>query len=328
MRLREKASAALGMAKVRLLKQRIPVAVRVNLNNRCHSKCHYCSFWSTKSEELSTEQICALLSDLGKLGSRRVSFSGGEPMLRRDLGIIVRAAIDAGISPELNSSGFLFRERLENLRGLELVKLSFDGSEAVHDRLRGRAGSFREMLDAIDVLREEHIKFSFAFTMTKENLREIPYVLDFARQHDTFVAFQPVMATEHASENVENLYPDPEPYADAIQLLLREKERDPGRLRNSTSGLHHIASWPRIDGLACWAGDVFIVVEPNGNVVPCDRIRYDGAIPNLADGGIERALSLLPEKVCEGCGFCGSVELNMLMAGQVDIVPTILRVIR
>jgi len=328
MRLGDKARAAVDMARVRLQGQRIPVAVRINLNNRCHSKCRYCSFWSTKTDELSTEEWCRVLRDLARLGTRRLSLSGGEPTLRKDLAQIVAAAVDSGIDTELNSSGYLFRERKDALRKLQLVKLSLDGSEAAHDRVRGRPGAFKELCGGIEVLRELGIKFSFAFTMTKDNLEDIEHALDFARQHETFVAFQPVMAMEHASEQVKELFPDAEAFARAISLLLRVKQREPARLRNSLSGLRHIAAWPQIGGMACWAGEVFAMVEANGDVVPCDRIRYDAPIPNVRTSGIEAALGALPPVRCDGCGFCGSVELNMLMAGRVDIVPTVLRVIR
>jgi MoaA/NifB/PqqE/SkfB family radical SAM enzyme len=328
MKLNEKARAARDMARVRLLGARIPVAVRINLNNRCHSRCHYCSFWSTSSDELSTSEWRTVIFDLARLGTRRLSLSGGEPTLRRDLAEIVAAAVSSGIATELNSTGFLFAERKEALAPLELAKLSLDGKPDTHDRIRGRPGAFAELEAGITVLRELGVKHSFAFTMTRHNLDDIDFVLDFARHHDTFVAFQPVMAMEHASESVSDLFPEPEAYARAISRLVRAKLSEPSRLRNSLGGLRHIAAWPRIDGMACWAGEVFSMIEANGDVVPCDRIRYDEPIPNVRDHGIERALGLQPNVRCPGCGFCGSVELNMLMAGRLDIVPTVLKVVR
>jgi MoaA/NifB/PqqE/SkfB family radical SAM enzyme len=302
--------------------------VRLNLNTRCHSRCRYCSFWSTRTDELDTATWAEVIAELGGLGTRRLSLSGGEPTLRKDLAEIVAASVDAGIATELNSSGFLFAERKDALRALDLVKLSLDGSEASHDSIRGRPGAFQELLGGIEVLRELRVKYSFAFTMTRENLDDIPFALDFAREHDTFVAFQPVMATEHSAEGVrEDLFPEPDDYRRAIQLLSRAKLREPARLRNSLGGLRHIAAWPRITGLDCWAGEVFAMIEANGDVVPCDRIRYPGQSPNVRPGGVGAALGALPSVDCEGCGFCGSVELNMLMAGRLDILPTVARVV-
>ncbi|MFO0571244.1 MAG: radical SAM protein [Polyangiaceae bacterium] len=329
MKLRQRVRAASDMVKVRAGARRIPVAVRINLNNRCHSRCRYCSFWSTPTHELSTDEWRRVITDLAGLGTQRLSLSGGEPTLRKDLATLVHAAVEAGIVTELNSSGYLFDARRDALRPLDLVKLSLDGTPEVHDRIRGRAGAFRELEEGIEVLDELGVRFSFAFTMTRENLDSIPFSLDFARRHRTFVAFQPVMATEHAAERVrEELFPEPATYRRAVAELLAVKEREPELLRNSRGGLEHMAAWPEISGLRCFAGEVFAMVEANGDVVPCDRIRYAGPIPNVKPFGVAHALTRLPPVHCQGCGFCGSVELNMLMAGRVDIVPSVLRVIR
>jgi MoaA/NifB/PqqE/SkfB family radical SAM enzyme len=328
MKLTDKLAAGVGFARARLLGHRVPVAVRINVNNRCHSRCEYCSFWHTKTNEMSAAEICQIIRDLAGLGTKRLSISGGEPMLRADLGVMIDTAIEHGISCELNSTGYLFRKRRTMIQNLELVKFSIDGSEAVHDDLRGRKGSFAELLDGIEVARELGIQFSFTFTMTKKNLGEVPFALDFAKKHGTFVAFQPVMAHEHASADANELLPDQAEYQKTIDWLIAQKLRAGPALRNSMTGLEHIRAWPNIGGLHCWAGEVFAMVEANGDVLPCDRIQYNEPIPNCRERGIEWALSRLPRVECNGCGFCGSVEINLLMAGRVDAVPGVLRVIR
>ncbi len=327
MSLREDVAAGLGFGRVRFLGQRVPVAVRINVNNECHSRCRYCSFWYTETPEMSGSEIRHIVEDLAHLGTKRLSISGGEPTLREDLGLIIDAAVDLGIAAELNSTGYRFRAQRAALRNLALVKLSLDGCEQTHDRLRGRKGAFLELERGIEVLQELGVPFSFAFTMTCENLDQIPFALDFAREHHTFVAFQPVMAHEHASPKARRLYPDPEEYARAIDLLVAEKRRDGSTQRNSLEGLDHIRAWPKIHGLSCWAGDAFVMIEANGDVVPCDRILYGQPIPNCRERGIAWALERLPQRHCAGCGFCGSVEINMLMSGKVSVLPGIKRIV-
>lgn len=327
MSLREDLGAGVGFARVRLLGQRVPVAVRINVNNECHSQCRYCSFWYTDTPEMSGPEICHILTGLAGLGTKRLSLSGGEPTLRADLGLMIDTAVELGIATELNSTGYRFAEQRSALRNLALVKLSLDGAEHTHDRLRGREGAFRELEQGIAVLDDLGVPFSFAFTMTRDNLDQIPFALDFARQHRTFVAFQPVMAHEHASPKARRLYPSPEQYARAIDLLVAEKQRDGSTQRNSLEGLEHIRGWPNITGLVCWAGDAFVMIEANGDVVPCDRITYSQPIPNCRERGIAWALARLPQKQCAGCGFCGSVEINMLMSGTVGVLPGIKRIV-
>ncbi len=327
MKLGQKARAAAGFARARLTGRPVPVAVRINLNNRCHSRCQYCAFWSTPTEEMRTDEVLTIVRDLARLGTTRISYSGGEPMLRKDLGAIIRGTVAEGIAVGLNSTGFLFDRRPDDLRGLDLVKLSIDGPPDVHDRIRGRKGSFAEVETGIEVLRQLGIPYSFAMTVTKDNLEEVPFVVDFAREHGTFAAIQPVMAMTHASEGAADLYPNLGRFRLMIDALIEVKKREPSVLRNSLGGLRHVRSWPHIRGLKCYAGEALVMIEPNGNVVPCDRIPYDEPIPNCRERGVAWALARLPAVRCEGCGFCGSVEINMLMNGRLDILPAVARVI-
>jgi MoaA/NifB/PqqE/SkfB family radical SAM enzyme len=328
MNLTQKAAAGLGLARVRVLGHRVPVAVRMNLCNRCHSRCDYCSLPYTPTDEMSTDEVARIVRDLAGLGTQCISLSGGEPMLRGDLGEIVDACVRHGVSVEMNSTGYLFSRRREMIRKLALVKFSVDGSEAVHDEVRGRKGSFRELEQAIEVVKELGVRFSFAFTMTKRSLPEVPFALSFARSHDALIAFQPVMAHKHSSEDVRATFPDRADYLRTIDYLQEQQRRPGSGLRNSAQALEHIRGWPDIHGMKCWAGEAFAVIEPNGDVLPCDRIEYSAPIPNCRDKGVAWALSQLPEKECAGCGFSGAVEINMLMAGKVGILPSLLRVVK
>ncbi len=326
MRFAQKVAAAVSLARVRLQDAHVPVAVRINLNNRCHSRCQYCGFWSSPVEELPTAQWLRIVDELAKLGTVHVCFSGGEPMLRDDIGALIQRAVELGISPSMNSTGILFARHQSRLRGLDLVKLSLDGRPETHDHLAGRKGSFRELTEAIEVSRQLGLRFSFAFTITRFNLDDIPWVLDFANSHQTFVAFQPLMPHQHASADVRTLYPERPDYLRAIDLLTSEKRRGSKSIRNSVAALEHVRSWPHISGLKCWGGHVFLMIEPNGDVVPCDRIPYDTPIPNVQDHDVASALEHLPQKNCHGCGFCGALELNMVMNGRWSALPTMSRV--
>lgn len=316
------------LARVRFLGAKIPVVAKISLNNRCHSRCSYCSYWYTPSNEMSTAEIVRIIDDLARLGTRRLTLSGGEPMLRNDIGEILAAAAATGMKTDINTTGFLFRKRKDALRHLDLVKFSLDGREEVHDAVRGRPGAFRELEEAIELTQEVGIPFSFAFTITKHNLGEIEFALAFAERHGTFVAFQPVMAHEHASAEVRDTFPDRDAYLSAIDVLMDKRRKGSTAVRNTLHGLEHIRAWPDITGVKCWAGDVFIMIEANGDVMPCDRIDYDEPIPNCREKGIAWAFSQLPKQDCPGCGFCGAVELNMLMAGRVDVLSPVLQVVR
>jgi len=301
------------MVAVKLMGRTIPVAVRANVNNACHSKCRYCSFWHTPTTEMSADQWHRILVDLAALGTRRLSVSGGEPMLRDDLGQILASAHDAGISVGLNTTGHRLEERRSWLRHVDFLKFSLDGRPEVHDRIRGYPGAFDELLVALDVAREEETPASLVVTMTRDSIPELPWLLDFAEVQGVLITFQPVMDHGHAHRTTRSTFPTREEYDGALAQLRQAKADRPGLVRNSVGALRAIEAWPDFGDIRCFAGRAFAMIEANGDVVPCDRISYDEPIPSCLEIGIAEALARLPRVDCGGCGFLGSLEINRMM---------------
>jgi cyclic pyranopterin phosphate synthase len=87
MNLLDKVESGINILKIRFLDRKIPIAVRIELTNRCPNKCIYCDL--KENIEMSKEEVFRLLDELKKLGTKKVSFSGGEPMIRKDIGEII-----------------------------------------------------------------------------------------------------------------------------------------------------------------------------------------------------------------------------------------------
>lgn len=327
MKLRSRVAAAMGLAQVRLLGQRVPVAARVNVTNRCHNRCAYCSFWQEESDELTADELAHLFGELAGLGCVRLSVSGGEPMLRADIDRVLASAVDAGLSVGLNSTGHRFHELRSVLSRVDLVKLSLDGPPERHDRLRGRPGAFDELLAAIGVLHHLRRPFTLTQTLTRQNLEDIPWVLDFARRQGGMVTFQPVTANNHSGRATAHLLPERAAWLEAVDRLVAAKRAEPALVRNSLGALEAVRAWPDFGQIRCAAGRAFVMIEADGRVVPCDRIDYQGPIPNLREGGLARALSRLPEVHCGGCGFLGALEINRMTSWRPDALRGVWRVL-
>ena len=113
--------------------------------------------WKEKSvNELTTAEICDVMSQLRRMGIRRVGFSGGEPLLREDFSELIKNAHDLGFERiTVLSNGLLWnREKamkfLEN--GLNTVSISVDGFEETHDRCRGIKGAYKKSIEALKML--------------------------------------------------------------------------------------------------------------------------------------------------------------------------------
>jgi len=148
------------------------------LTSGCTESCLGCPFANSKGapEELTTEQALHVVSQLIHHRFFSISYTGGEPTLRKDLFEIIGAARQAKIFQFLATNGRKldahYTRELKNL-GIKGVALSIDHSVAsMNDQRRG-AGAFDAVMNASEVLRSNEIPFSISMTVSDNDLEEI-----------------------------------------------------------------------------------------------------------------------------------------------------------
>ena len=128
-----------------------PYALLAEITYRCPLHCPYCSnpvtvesavpsgqqadptalrtaHTTANNGELTTEEWKRIIREAAALGVLQIGFSGGEPLARRDLGVLIRAAREAKLYTNLITSGIgLDDDRVRALRdaGLDSIQLSF-----------------------------------------------------------------------------------------------------------------------------------------------------------------------------------------------------------
>jgi len=154
-----------------------------NLIRRCNLTCRHCYATSADKDfpgELSTSQVYEVMDDLNDYGVPVLILSGGEPLMRSDIFDISRRAKAMGFYVGLSSNGTLINP--ENIAqivevGYDYVGVSLDGMRETHDRFRRRQGAFDEALAGIRLCLEAGIKVGMRFTLTQENARDLPDLL-------------------------------------------------------------------------------------------------------------------------------------------------------
>ena len=261
------------------------------------------------------------MDELVQMGTKRISFSGGEPLLREDLGEIIDYAVSKGISVSINTNGYRVPERIKELKGLDLIKISIDGPRKVNNKVRGHKKAYQWAISAAEAAKKEGIKFTFCATMTRHNLSTLEFMAKLAKKYNTLVAFQPLKTIYRGVKDMSGLYPTKEEWARAIKEIKELKKKYPKNIRNSSLLLDHIARWPKYKKIKCWAGKIFCIIDVNGDVVPCDRVNFPTRkVPNAVKLGFKKAFAKMPEAKCSGCGFCGAMELNFLLGGKLTIL--------
>jgi 12,18-didecarboxysiroheme deacetylase len=155
-----------------------------NMTRRCNLKCMHC-YSSSKNipyrNELTTDEAKAMIRDLAAFGSPVILFSGGEPLMRKDLPDLARYAVDQGMRAVISTNGTLITaEKAAVFReiGLSYVGVSLDGMKATHDRFRGKAGAFDAAMTGIRICRDAGIKVGVRFTINRHNAADVPAIFD------------------------------------------------------------------------------------------------------------------------------------------------------
>ncbi len=155
-----------------------------NCTRRCNLSCVHCYAHSQNIEykgELTTEEGKALIDDLAGFGAPVILFSGGEPLMRKDLPELAGYARKKGIRAVISTNGTLItRHQAKILKeiGLSYVGVSLDGLEATNDRFRGVQGAFSLALQGIRNCREEGVKTGLRFTINRCNVHEVPALFE------------------------------------------------------------------------------------------------------------------------------------------------------
>lgn len=306
------ASATLLRAVV--LKRGTPLFVSWNVTFRCNKTCRYCGSWKADTPELETGEIVSSLDGLYDLGARWLTLGGGEPLLRDDIGAIVRHAKSRGFGVYLSTNGSLLPDRLDEVRAVDKVTLSLEGTEAIHDRIRGK-GAYRETEAAVGACREAGLDVGLQCTLSKHNLDGLSGVLDFAERHSVKAMFQPATVNLDSSVEANPIAPPVEPYRRTVAELIAMKRKG-APVANSVTGLRHLAKWPGPAKIPCSAGRTICVIEPDGRILACHQAQTHLLTERwLKSGSVaDRFHGMQVPRSCTQCWCAPLVEIDLIFS--------------
>lgn len=310
MKIKEIASCVNAMFRARILNQRIPFIVSWALTYKCNTRCAYCSLCDISLKELDTSTLLSIFDELVNLGMQWVVFTGGEPLLREDIGDIIKHASRANVHTSLSSNGILLKEKLNSLKWINRINISFDGPIEVHDRLRGE-GTHDRVISAMKEASRLGIPVTLTAVISNANIQHLDYILEIAEKFGSKVLFQPI--SEFGSNDIHMLSPDRNRYKEAIGRLINEKKENNGVILNSLAGLKHIACWPKPTGISCFGGKLYFRVEPDGSINTCPRLffNYGSRTQDILKLRVKGAIQRLLISSCKSCWCAQMVEFNL-----------------
>lgn len=310
------------------LGKKCPVAVRWNITEKCLHNCVYCNIKNiaVPAEEMDTESIKKTI-DIITPHIVYVTLSGGEPLIRDDIGEIVDYLDYKGVHTELNTSGVLIRERINEIKKVGKFKVSVEGREKIHNLLRG-AGTYRKVLEGLEELKKNKLKACVTVTLTRANLDELDYLIAFSLRMEANIRFEPLFGGELSPAIMKN-YPDKERLRGAVDKIIQNKKIYK-HIENSIAELEYIKKWPDYDFQGCLAGRLYFIIRANGCIQSCDhiipvgdKIRQESI--SLLDCGYKEAVSRLRNYSCRGCGCLSSLGLSLSLRKNLGVAVDIIR---
>ena len=158
---------------------RHPVLCNYYVTYRCNAKCSFCDIWEKPSPYITPQDVAQNLRDLKRLGVKVIDFTGGEPLLHRQLPEFLALAKQLGFITTVTTNGLLYPKNAEKLRGLvDMLHFSLDSADrATHDRGRGVA-CYDFVLESIRVAKELGERPDILFTVFRHNLADLQVVYD------------------------------------------------------------------------------------------------------------------------------------------------------
>ncbi|MDQ3036246.1 MAG: radical SAM protein [Myxococcota bacterium] len=298
-----------------------PFQVTLSLTNRCNFRCEYCDIPLQRRDEMSTQEWKDAIDELVAGGLGRVSLIGGEPLLRKDVGEIIRHLKSRGVHCAMNTNGWLVPERIEDVALLDVVCITLDGPPDVHDAQRHR-GSYAKVIAALELLKDRRVPVVTMTVLTPLGAGHVEHVLDVAKQyghkaffqleHDASCDVYSPIAPKMADTRIADI---------ARDLLARKRAGAP--VGNSDTVLRsQIRDGRRLGGdcSTCFAGRYFAYILSDGTIAPCLLTQWQQERGNGRTKGFVRAFEEMRPPEGPGCACVPIHEVNSILAFDVGVL--------
>jgi MoaA/NifB/PqqE/SkfB family radical SAM enzyme len=158
--------------------------IQIHPTKKCNLACLHCYSSSAPGyyDVIDLASLKSFLLYAFDHGFNNISVSGGEPFLYKDLEELLRFSRSVGYQNTLASNGMLLRsERAKRILDfVDLIAISVDGPQPLHDKIRNQAGAYGKMCEGLEVLKKMNKPFGIIHTLTPESWNSLIWLGEFA----------------------------------------------------------------------------------------------------------------------------------------------------
>lgn len=290
-----------------------------NTTNECNLSCPHCyrDSGSKDARELNTIEGKRLIDQIADAGFKIMIFSGGEPLMRKDIFELTRHAAGKGLRPVFGSNGTLLDYdtgvRLKE-SGALAIGISLDSIEPTkHDAFRGKQGCWKAAVEGMKNCREAGLPFQIHTTVMSWNYDEITRLSDFAAEHGALAHHVFFLIPTGRGASIEGEIIGVIEQELLIEKLLRKQQQISIEIKPTCAPqFTRIASELGISSRfnrGCLAGISYCIISPAGIVQPCAYM--DMQVGNVREESFAEIWSSNPELIklrtqdySGSCGIC------------------------
>jgi MoaA/NifB/PqqE/SkfB family radical SAM enzyme len=156
---------------------RKPVLCNYYVTYRCNATCGFCDIWERPSPYVTVSSVEQNLRDLRRLGVKVIDFTGGEPLLHRQIDQLLALAKKMGFITTLTTNALLYPKYAERLAGkVDMLHFSLDSPvKEEHDRSRG-VSCFDAVMQSIRIAGSMGERPDILFTVFEHNIHQVRQV--------------------------------------------------------------------------------------------------------------------------------------------------------
>lgn len=259
-----------------------PTKVQIDVTNKCNFDCRYCYNKNNDflgEQELSDEQLLKLVDKIiSELNPVVVSFSGGEPLLRKS--ILLKAIqklknedIDVWLTTNASLLDSNIIYELKNA-GLNKIFTNIDSEDSsVHDLLRGKQGSFSKSMKTIRQLADTMGADNVVTTMvvTQKNYKSVVPMAKISKQLGVnkchLLDFIPI------SQESKSLMLNKQEWLELKNDIESSNIREDINLQLCHAFLFMSDESHKMDFPFCMAGRFTMIITTSGDIVPCNHLK-------------------------------------------------------
>jgi MoaA/NifB/PqqE/SkfB family radical SAM enzyme len=310
---------------------RKPLTSQILITKFCNYDCDQCFLYPIDQKEKfrqhkepTFEMLEYLIDESRKVGARVIVPFGGEPLIRKDIGPILKAIKDRNLYCVLYTNGYYVKDKIEEILLTDQLVISIDGDEETHDAIRGE-GTYKKAIEAVEVALEYGMVVRLHTCLVDSTRNSLQHMAGLAKHYDVMLNYGYCDATGFRSAAKEEIELDRNLVIGFLKELREVKKSGEVKISSPLLSIEEcirvLEEWP-VEGTIlskedhgrfkdlkiprCGLQSANMYIDSDGSVYPCLPLwgKEGKPGPNAYKIGLKKAWASYD---CLSCHQCSSV---------------------